>query len=361
VRPDRFLAACRGEAVDATPVWLLRQAGRYLPQYRALRERHSLLEICRDPALAAEATLQPLRLFDLDAAIVFADLLLPLVPMGARLRFEPGEGPVIGNPVRTPDDARALRPVDVRRDLDYVLRTVERVAAALDLPVIGFAGAPFTLASYLIEGGPSRTHARTKTFLLRHPDAWDDLLARLAELAGAFLRAQVEAGARAVQLFDSWVGALSPDDYERRVLPHSRRAIALARAAGAPVLHFGTGTAGLLERMQAAGADVLGLDWRVRLDEAWERLGAGARVQGNLDPVALLGPRDEAVRRTRAILEQAGGRAGHVFNLGHGILPDTPIETVAAVVEAVHADRAAAPAGVVAGAQVRGVRGGGGG
>lgn len=339
MRPDRFLAACRGEAVDATPVWLLRQAGRYLPPYRALRERHSLLEICRDPALAAEATLQPLRLFDLDAAIVFADLLLPLVPMGARLSFEAGEGPVIANPVRTPADARALRPVDARRDLDYVLRTVERVAREAGVPVIGFAGAPFTLASYLIEGGASRTHARTKTFLFRHPDAWEGLLGRLAEVSGAFLRAQVEAGARAVQLFDSWVGALAPDDYERSVLPHSRRAIELAREAGAPVLHFGTGTAGLLERMHAAGADVLGLDWRVRLDEAWERLGPGARVQGNLDPVALLGPREEAERKTRGILEQAGGRPGHVFNLGHGILPETPVENVAAIVEAVHAFR----------------------
>ena len=339
MRPDRFLAACRGEAVDATPVWLLRQAGRYLPPYRALRERHSLLEICRDPALATEATLQPLRLFDLDAAIVFADLLLPLVPMGARLEFEPGEGPVIENPVRSPEDARALRSVDVHRDLGYVLRTVERVAAAVEVPVIGFAGAPFTLASYLIEGGPSRTHARTKTFLLRHPRAWDDLLGRLAETSGAFLRAQVEAGAGAVQLFDSWVGALAPDDYERHVLPHSRRAIELAREGGAPVIHFGTGTAGLLERMHAAGADMLGLDWRVRLDEAWERLGPTARVQGNLDPVALLGPREEAERRARDVLEQAGGRRGHVFNLGHGILPDTPVENVAAIVEAVHAFR----------------------
>jgi uroporphyrinogen decarboxylase len=336
-RSDRFLAACLGEAVDRTPVWLMRQAGRYLPQYRAIRERHSLLEICRDPALAAEVTLQPVRLFELDAAIVFADLLLPLVPMGARLEFAAGEGPVIHNPVRTPADVEGLRQFDPGRELAFVLRTVERCAALLDgLPLIGFAGAPFTLASYLIEGGPSRDHARTKTFMLRHPEAWDGLLGRLAEVTGAFLRAQVAAGAAAVQVFDSWAGCLSPDDYERHVLPHSRRAIAEARTAGAPVIHFGTNTAGFLERMHEAGADVLGIDWRVRIDEAWARLGPGARLQGNLDPVALLGPREEAERRAREVLEQAGGRRGHVFNLGHGILPQTPVGNVRAVVDAVH-------------------------
>ncbi|MFN2431453.1 MAG: uroporphyrinogen decarboxylase [Gemmatimonadota bacterium] len=344
----RFLAACRGEPVDRTPVWLMRQAGRYLPEYRALRERHSLLEICADPALAADVTLQPLRRFELDAAIVFADILLPLVPMGARLEFVKGEGPVIHNPVRAPGDVAGLRPIDPTRDLTHVLRAVERSARALDgLPLIGFAGAPFTLASYLIEGGPSRHHARTKTFMLRHPDAWHDLLGLLAETSGAFLSAQVSAGAAAVQMFDSWVGSLSPDDYERHALPHSRAALAQARAAGAPVLHFGTGTAGLLERMHSAGADVLGVDWRVRLDEAWRRLGPGARLQGNLDPVALLGPADQAVARARDVLEAAGGRHGHVFNLGHGVLPQTSPETVGAVVEAVHAFRLETVAGRV--------------
>ena len=316
----------------------MRQAGRYLPQYRAVRERHSLLEICRDPALATEVTLQPVRLFEVDAAIVFADILLPLIPMGARLEFVKGEGPVIRNPVRTPADVRALRRIDPPRELAYVLRTVERCAAELDgLPVIGFAGAPFTLASYLIEGGPSRDHARTKAFLLHHPAAWAELMERLAEVTGAYLAGQVAAGADAVQLFDSWVGCLSPGDYERHALPYSRRAITEARAAGAPVLHFGTNTAGFLESMQSAGADVLSLDWRVRLDDAWERLGPGARLQGNLDPVALLAPREEAVRRAREVLQQAGGRPGHIFNLGHGILPATPPENVEAVIDEVHA------------------------
>ena len=344
-RADRFLAACRGEAVDRTPVWLMRQAGRYMAEYRALRERHGLVEICRDPALAAAVTLQPVRAFDLDAAIVFSDILLPLVPMGARLDFAKGEGPVIENPVRSPADARALRRIDPARELAFVLRAVERAAAALEgLPLIGFAGAPFTLASYLIEGGASRHHERTKTFLFRHPDAWHDLLARLAEVAGAHLANQVAAGASAVQLFDSWAGCLAPGDYERHVLPHSRRAISVAREAGAPVIHFSTGTAGYLELVHAAGADVLGLDWRVRLDRAWERLGPEARLQGNLDPAALLGPPEAARERAREVLEQARGRRGHVFNLGHGILPWTPVENVAAVVEEVHAFGTAAPA-----------------
>ena len=315
----------------------MRQAGRYLPQYRALRERHSLLEICRDPALATEATLQPIRLFELDAAIVFADILLPLVPMGARLEFTVGEGPVIRNPVRSPSDVGTLRRIDPESDLDYVLRTVERCAVELEgLPLIGFAGAPFTLASYLIEGGPSRDHALTKMFMLRHPGAWNHLLALLAEVTAAYLRAQVAAGAAAVQLFDSWAGCLSPADYERHVLPHSWSAITETQAAGAPVIHFSTGTAGFLELVHRAGADVLGVDWRVRLDEAWTRLGPGARLQGNLDPVALLGPREEAERRAREVLEQAAGRTGHIFNLGHGILPETPLENVQAVIDTVH-------------------------
>ncbi len=344
-RSDRFLAACRGEAVDRTPVWLMRQAGRYLPEYRAVRREHTLLEICHDPALASEVTLQPVRLFELDAAIVFADILLPLAPMGARLEFVKGEGPVIHNPVRSARDVRDLAPVDPARDLPFVLRTIELSLERLDgLPLIGFAGAPFTLASYLIEGGPSRHHDVTKTFMLTDPAAWHDLLQRLAEVTGAYLRAQVAAGAAAVQLFDSWVGCLGPSDYERHVLPYSARAIAEARSTGAPVIHFGTGTAGLLELMQQAGADVLGVDWRVGLDDVWERLGPAARLQGNLDPVALLGPREEMERRALEVLAQARGRRGHVFNLGHGVLPQTPVENVRALVETVHAAPAAAPA-----------------
>jgi uroporphyrinogen decarboxylase len=344
-RNDRFLAACRGEAVDRTPIWLMRQAGRYLPQYRAVRQKHTLLEICHDPALASEVTLQPVGLFELDAAIVFADILLPLVPMGARLEFVKGEGPVIHNPVRSAEDVRNLGTVEPARDLAFVLRTIELALERLEgLPLIGFAGAPFTLASYLIEGGPSRHHDVTKTFMLTNPASWHDLMQRLADVAGAYLRAQVAAGAAAVQLFDSWVGCLCPSDYERHVLAYSARAIAEARSTGVPVIHFGTGTAGLLELMQRAGADVLGLDWRMRLDDAWERLGPEARLQGNLDPVALLGPREEMERRALEVLAQARGRRGHVFNLGHGVLPQTPVENVRALIETVHAAGAAAPA-----------------
>jgi uroporphyrinogen decarboxylase len=316
----------------------MRQAGRYLPEYRALRQKHTLLEICRNSELAAEVTLQPIRLFELDAAIVFADILLPLVPMGARLEFAKGEGPVIENPVRSARDVQALQAVEPARDLGYVLRTIALCVERLDgLPLIGFAGAPFTLASYLIEGGPSRHYEVTKTFMLAHPAAWHDLMQRLAEMTGAYLAAQLEAGAAAVQLFDSWVGCLSPTDYERHVLPYSARVLERVRGHGAPVIHFGTGTAGLLELMVQAGGDVLGVDWRVRLDDVWRRLGPDARLQGNLDPVALLGPREEMERRALEVLAQARGRRGHVFNLGHGILPRTPVENVRALIEIVHA------------------------
>jgi uroporphyrinogen decarboxylase len=338
LRSDRFLAACRGEAVDRTPIWLMRQAGRYLPGYRALRQKHTLLEICRNPELAAEVTLQPCRLFELDAAIVFADILLPLVPMGARLEFAKGEGPVIENPVRSARDVQALKVVDPARDLGYVLRTIELCVEQLDgLPLIGFAGAPFTLASYLVEGGPSRHHEITKTFMLAYPAAWHDLMQRLGEMTGDYLAAQLEAGAAALQLFDSWAGCLSPTDYERHVLPYSARAIERVRGRGSPVIHFGTGTAGLLELMVRAGGDVLGVDWRVRLDDVWRRLGPDARLQGNLDPVSLLGPREEMERRALEVLAQARGHRGHVFNLGHGVLPRTPVENVRALVEIVHA------------------------
>jgi uroporphyrinogen decarboxylase len=263
--------------------------------------------------------------------------------MGARLEFVKGEGPVIHNPVRSAEDVRALRPVAPDRDLGFVMRTIELATGELDgLPLIGFAGAPFTLASYLIEGGPSRHHETTKTFMLTHAAAWHDLMQRLAEVTGAYLRAQAAAGAGALQLFDSWVGCLGPADYERRVLPYSARVVAEARGAGVPVIHFGTGTAGLLELMQRADADVLGVDWRVRLEDVWQRLGPTARLQGNLDPVALLGPREELERGALDVLAQARGRRGHVFNLGHGVLPQTPIDSVSALVEIVQARSAGA-------------------
>jgi uroporphyrinogen decarboxylase len=334
----RFLKACRREPTDSTPVWFMRQAGRYLAEYRALRERHSLLELCHAPELATEVTLQPVRRLGVDAAILFADILLPFEPLGLGLSFAKGEGPVIAKPIRTPDDVAALPPVDPAAELDYVLQAVRLVRAALprEVALIGFAGAPFTLASYAIEGGASRDFARTKAFMYAEPRAWHALLDRLAELVGSFLAAQVRAGADAVQLFDSWIGCLAPADYREYVQRHSRRALALAAAAGAPVIHFGTNTAGFLEDFAAAGGDVVGVDWRVPLDRAWNAIGEARGIQGNLDPLTLFAPRDELISRVDAILAAAGGRPGHIFNLGHGVLPTTPPEALLAVVERVH-------------------------
>jgi len=335
---DRFLRACRGLPVDRTPVWFMRQAGRYMPEYRAIRARHSLLEICAQPELAAEVTLQPVRALGVDAAILFADILLPLIPMGLRLEFAAGEGPVIHNPIRSAADVAALRPVDVNESLATVFETVRLVRRELDghTPLIGFAGAPFTLASYLIEGGSSRTFLRTKQLMYREPDTWHALLSKLAEVVSDYLAAQVRAGAQAVQLFDSWAGALSPEDYEAYVLPHSRQVLGALSLTGVPLIHFGTDTASLLPLMARAGGDVIGLDWRVPLDWGWAQIGPRRAVQGNLDPAALFAPRPELDRRVRRVLEQAGGRPGHIFNLGHGILPETPVDNVRAVVDAVH-------------------------
>ena len=346
---DRFLRACRREPVDRTPVWFMRQAGRYMPEYRAIRARHSLLEICAQPELAAEVTLQPVRALGVDAAILFADILLPLIPMGLELEFAAGEGPVIHNPIRAAADVAALRPVEVPADLGHVLEAVRLVRRELDgqVPLIGFAGAPFTLACYLIEGGSSRSFLRAKRLMYGDPATWHALLGKLAQVVADYLAAQVRAGAQAVQLFDSWAGALSPDDYAEYVLPHSRFVLQSVAGAGAPIIHFGTDTASLLTLMAEAGGDVIGLDWRTPLDWGWEQVngaqvrgtdghGAPRAVQGNLDPVALFAPRPELERRVRRVLEQAGGRPGHIFNLGHGILPETPVENVKAVVEMVH-------------------------
>ncbi len=334
----RFLQACRRQPVDCTPAWFMRQAGRYLPEYRAIRARHSLLEICAQPELAAEVTLQPVRALGVDAAILFADILLPLMPMGIQLEFAAGEGPVIHNPVRTAADVAALRPVEPREALGHVLEAVRLVRRALDgkTPLIGFAGAPFTLASYLVEGGSSRNYVKTKQMMYGDPHAWRALLDKLARVVADYLVAQVEAGAQAIQLFDSWVGCLSPDDYRRYVLPHSQFILRQVSATGAPVIHFGTDTATLLPLMKEAGGDVIGLDWRTPLDQGWARLGYNVAVQGNLDPAALFAPRSELERRVRAILHQAAGRPGHIFNLGHGLLPETPVDNVKAVVEMVH-------------------------
>jgi uroporphyrinogen decarboxylase len=344
-RAPLFLRACRGERVARTPVWFMRQAGRYMPAYRAIRARHSLLEICAQPELAAEVTLQPVRALGVDAAILFADILLPLVPMGVELAFAVQEGPVIHNPIRAAADVDALRLFEPREALRHVLEAVRLVRRALagDPPLIGFAGAPFTLASYLIEGGASRAFTRTKQFMYAEPAAWHGLLEKLSRVTAGYLLAQIEAGAQAVQLFDSWVGNLSPDDYAAYVLPHSRRVLAAAQAAGVPVIHFGTGTATLLPHMKAAGGDVIGLDWRTPLAWGWETPGPQTGVQGNLDPAALLAPRPVLERQVRQVLENAAGRPGHIFNLGHGILPETPVDNVRAVVELVQAQPAKEP------------------
>lgn len=337
--PDdsRFLKACRREPTDVTPVWLMRQAGRYMPEYRALRGRHSILDLCHNPTLAAQVTLQPLRL-GVDAAIIFADILLPFEPLGLGLSFAAGEGPSLAEPIRTPADVARLSPVDPLPALSYVLDAVRLAVKDLPrgIPLIGFAGAPFTLASYAIEGESSRQFVRTKRFMYEHPDAWHALLGRFADIVGRYLAAQAAAGAHALQMFDSWVGCLSPEDYRRYVQPHSRRAIELASASGVPVIHFGTGTAPFLTDFAAAGGDVIGVDWRVSLAHAWETIGLERAIQGNLDPVALFAPAAERERMVRDVLDQAGGRPGHIFNLGHGVLPDTPVEAVRALVEQVH-------------------------
>jgi uroporphyrinogen decarboxylase len=315
----------------------MRQAGRYLPEYRALRKEHTLLTLCRTPELAVEATLQPVRRLGVDAAILFSDLLLPLEPMGIPFEFQVGEGPVILKPVRTAADVAALRRFEPREELAPVLQAIRLLRRELEgnVPLIGFAGAPFTLASYAIEGGHSTAFALTKALMYEDPPAWHRLAGLLSEIVGDYLRAQVEAGAQALQLFDSWVGALDERDYREFALPHVRAIFAALAGSGVPVIHFGTGTGHLLAAQREAGGDVIGLDWRLPLDEGWSRVGEGVAVQGNLDPTICLAPWDVVAEATRDVLRRGGGRA-HVFNLGHGVLPATPVENVRAVVERVH-------------------------
>lgn len=334
---DRFLKACRREPVDCTPVWFMRQAGRYMREYQAVRQKHSILEVCKTPDLAAQVTLQPIERFPLDAAIIFADILLPLEPMGLTLEFVESEGPVIRNPVRDRAAVERLRVID-GDELNYVGEAIRVACRALAgrVPLIGFAGAPFTLASYAIEGGGSRHYIRTKQFMYREPEAWHRLMDKLARVVTGYLRRQIRAGAQAVQLFDSWVGCLSPADYAEYVQPHVQLIFEGLKREQAPLIHFGTGTASLLRLMRQAGGDVIGVDWRVRLDEAWAVIGHDVAIQGNLDPVALFAPLHEQERRVDEILRRAEGRPGHIFNLGHGILPQTPVESVAAVVDLVH-------------------------
>ena len=334
---SRFLKACRREAVDATPVWFMRQAGRYMAEYRAIREKHTLLEIVKQPELAAEVTLQPVRAFNVDAAILFADILLPLQPMGVDFEFVKGEGPAIHTPVRTQADVDALRPLHPEETLAHVMDAIRILRAELvNTPLIGFSGAPFTVASYMIEGGPSRDYKTTKLMMYSAPEIWHAFMDKLSTALAEYLTAQIHAGAQAVQLFDSWVGALSPADFEAFVLPYSKKVLDAAHATGVPAINFGTSTATLLPLMRQAGGDVIGLDWRVPLDSGWQTIGHDRAVQGNLDPVALFAPIPEMKKRIHDVLRRAEGRPGHIFNVGHGILQHTPEDNVKAAVEIIH-------------------------
>ena len=331
----RFLQACRGEPTDRIPVWFMRQAGRSLPEYRALRERHEILEICHTPELAVEVTLQPVRRLGVDAAILFSDIVVPVEAMGVALEIAPGVGPVIEEPFRSLGDIERLRALEPERDVPYVLDAIRILVAELDVPLIGFGGAPFTLASYLIEGGPSKTHAETKSFMYSEPATWHKLMDRLAESVLAYMRAQVEAGAQAVQLFDSWAGHLSPADYRTYVAPAVERILGGLADLGVPRIHFGVNTGELLELMAGAGTDVMGIDWRVPLDSARARLGEEIVLQGNLDPAACLAPWEVIEEKAIDVLERGGG-AKHIFNLGHGVLPETDPDLLAKLVDFVH-------------------------
>jgi len=333
---DLFLRACRREATERTPVWFMRQAGRYQREYRELRERHGILDICRTPELAATVTKLPVDQLGVDAAILFSDIMVPVAGMGVSVAIEEGRGPLIDRPVRSAEDLARLHPLDPGEDVPFVLEAVREIAKDLDRPLIGFAGGPFTLASYLVEGGPSRDYARTKALMWGEPDTWERLMSLLADSMLAYLRAQVEAGCSAVQLFDSWAGALSPEDYRDRALTFSRRILEGLAAAGVPRIHFGVGASHLVEQLRDAGADVVGLDWRIPLDEGWDRLGDGVAVQGNLDPAAVLAPWEALQRKAIDVLDRAAGRAGHVFNLGHGVLPASDPDALRRLVDLVH-------------------------
>lgn len=322
------------------PVWFMRQAGRSLPEYRALREHNDILQICRNPELAAEVTLQPVRRLGVDAAILFSDIVVPLQAMGVELDIVPGVGPVIQSPIRTVGDVDRLQPLEPPQGVPFVLETIERLVADLDVPLIGFGGAPFTLASYLVEGGPSRNHERTKALMYGEPETWNKLMDRLSEGVLAYLRAQVHAGAQAVQLFDSWVGALGPREYEAHVLPAVERILGGLSDLDAPRIYFGVNTSELIPLMARAGADVIGVDWRVPLSEARRRVGPDVALQGNLDPSVCFAPLQVVEQKTLEVLEEGGGR-GHVFNLGHGVLPGTDPDVLRRIVEVVHSWRAA--------------------
>jgi uroporphyrinogen decarboxylase len=339
---ERFLAACRRKPADATPVWFMRQAGRSLPGYRALRERYDILTLAKTPELCAQITLMPVDALGVDAAVLFADIMLPLEPMGVRLEIEPEVGPIIDNPVRSPADVERLRLFEPTEEVAFVMEALALVRRELDgrQALIGFSGAPFTLACYLIEGRPSREYAIAKSFMFREPGAWHELMSKLSDVAIRYLRAQIQAGAQVVQLFDSWIGILAPADYEAYVLPHMRRIF--AAIGEVPTIHFGTQTAALLELMAEAGGDVMGIDARQSLDVAWQRVGADRGVQGNLDATRLLAGWEPTEEGAREVLRQAAGRHGHIFNLGHGVLPGTDPALLRRLVEYVHENTARA-------------------
>ena len=335
---DRLLRALRREPVDRTPVWFMRQAGRYLPEYRELRGGTDILETCRRPEQVVELTLQPLRRMPLDAAILFSDIMVPIAAVGVPVRIEAGRGPVLDEPIRGASGVARLRPLDPDVDEPHVSEAIRLLVKELEVPLIGFSGAPFTLASYLIEGGPSRTFVRTKALMYKETALFERLLGTLADILVSHLLAQIDAGVHAVQLFDSWVGVLDRDDYRRFVFPHTARVFEGIAGTDVPAIHFGVGTGHLLELMRDAGGGAFGVDHRVPLDDAWTAIGHDRAIQGNLDPAVLLGPWDPVERKARDVLSRAGDRAGHVFNLGHGVLPDTPVEHLERLVDLVHSE-----------------------
>jgi uroporphyrinogen decarboxylase len=334
---ERFLKACRREEVDTTPVWLMRQAGRYMKEYREIRNKVSFLTMCKTPELAVEVTLQPVRKLGVDAAILFADILLPLEGMGIGFEFTKNEGPVVHNPVRTFADVERVRVIEPEEDVPYVLETIRILRKELEgvVPLIGFSGAPFTLASYIVEGGHSRNYVYIKSMMYKEPATYHLFMEKVAKVIINYLNAQIEAGAQAVQIFDSWVGCLGVKDYEKFVMPYSE-AVIDGLHKKVPIIHYANGGSTLLELITRAGGDLIGIDWRINLDAAWERIGYNRGIQGNLDPVVLFASPKEIETRVKDILNRAAGRPGHIFNLGHGILPETPVENVIAVVEAVH-------------------------